>query len=124
LVPVPTLNTPTTTLLLVPDKNANCRRGPGTVYSVLTSVLAGQTVELSGRNEENTWWFTVLPGNNRCWISMVAGLPDGDPMLLPILQAPPTPVPTQADSGCSQYQSVADCTAAGCSWNMNQNACH
>ncbi|MDP1624339.1 MAG: choice-of-anchor Q domain-containing protein [bacterium] len=106
------------------DKNANCRRGPGTVYSVLTSVPAGETVELTARNEGNTWWFTVLPGNYPCWISMVAGKPNGNTNQLPVKQAPPTPIPTAEIIQCSNYADASSCTSNGCAWDKQKNSCH
>lgn len=112
------------TLQLTLVQNANCRWGPGTAYSVLTSVLKDQIVTLSGRNDDNTWWFTVLPGNNRCWLSLVAGQPNGDTSLLPVMQAPPTPVPTNEPNLCLQYGNANSCAAAGCTWNPQKNTCH
>ncbi len=106
------------------DKNANCRTGPSTVFPVLTSVLQGQTVQLSARNDENTWWFTVLPGNNPCWISMVAGHPTGDTNQLPVKEGPPTPIPTTEVIQCSQYADPSSCTSNGCTWDKQKNSCH
>ncbi len=100
---------------LILTKNANCRHGPGTVYSVLTSVLAGETVQVIGRNQDSSWWYTIIPGDFRCWISNSSGQPDGDPNQLPVLQAPPTPTATtQPDQGGIDfdqdgYQAGKDC---------------
>ena len=110
------------TLLLV--QNSNCRRGPGTDYPVLTSVLKGQTVQLLGRNEDNTWWFTILPGNNPCWLSLISGQPNVNPQGLPVHPYGTAPAPTEEMNTCTQYGDVQACEAAGCSWNANKNACH
>lgn len=75
---------------------ANCRQGPGTVYGVVDSALAGEKVEVIGRNAESTWWYSQLK-NNKCWISNVAGVPTGDINQLTVVQAPPTPVPTATE---------------------------
>jgi hypothetical protein len=124
--PAPTKEIPTAggevSLTLI--QNSNCRRGPGTDYPVLTSVLKGQTVQLSGRNEDNTWWFTVLPGNNPCWLSLVAGQPNGNPNGLPFHPYGTAPAPTEETNTCAQYGDVQACEAAGCSWNPNKQACH
>jgi RNA polymerase sigma-70 factor (ECF subfamily) len=93
--PTPTGSLTPGPLMLILTQNANCRHGPGTVYSVLTSVLAGQSVQLIGRNDQNTWWYGIIPGNFKCWLSSVAGQPEGDTSLLPIIPAPPTPTPTR-----------------------------
>ncbi len=121
LVVIPS-NTPSGQLSLTLIQNANCRRGPGTAYEVLTSVLKGQTIQLSGRNEDNTWWFTVLPGNNPCWISMVAGKPNGDSLQLPQHPYPTAPAPTE-EVDCSQFKDSNSCQTAGCKWNANQQVC-
>lgn len=105
-------------------QNSNCRRGPGTDYPVLTSVLKGQTVQLSGRNEDNTWWFTILPGNNPCWLSLAAGQPNGDTHRLLVHPYGTPPPATEETNTCTQYGDVQACEAAGCSWNANKKACH
>ncbi len=100
---------------LLLDKNANCRHGPGSVYPVLTSVLAGQTVQLIGRNTQNTWWLSIIPGDFQCWISSGSGQPEGDSGLLPVLPDPPTPIPTTetgtggTDFDKDGYNSDKDC---------------
>jgi hypothetical protein len=62
-------------------KNANCRQGPGTKYEVVTSFLAGQTVEIVGRNPDfdNTWWYVKIPDDNgKCWVSLTTAQAYGD----------------------------------------------
>jgi Bacterial SH3 domain len=84
-----TPSVPTLTLI----KNANCRRGPGQIYDVLTSLLAGQAVPIVGKNEDATWWLVHIPTGERCWISAVTGNVSGDINAVPIAAAPPTPAP-------------------------------
>lgn len=91
--PEPT-EAPTGATSMTLDKNAFCRYGPGVVYPTLTGVLAGQSVQLIGRNQDGTWYYSIIPGNFKCWISSGTGTPDGDPNGLPVLVAPPTPTPT------------------------------
>ena len=104
--------TPTPGLpMLVLIQNANCRKGPGTVYSVVTSFLKGQILQVDGRNDQVPWWWWVLmPNSNQhCWISISAGTPSGDPNSLPVIQAPPTPVPTEIDFDKDGYGASVDC---------------
>jgi CSLREA domain-containing protein len=92
--PVPTATPTPSTFIFVITKNAFCRHGPGTVYPPLTSVNAGQQAELLGQSEDGMWFYGIIPGNFRCWISKIAGEPSGDVSLLPRIPAPPTPTPT------------------------------
>lgn len=93
---LPTVTPEATPFILVVQVPANCRQGPGTVYPVVNSALAGENVQVVGRNAESTWWYSQLK-NNKCWISNVAGTPSGDLNLLPVIQPPPTPVPTATE---------------------------
>ena len=71
-----TLTGPVVTLI----KNANCRKGPGTAYDVVTSYLKGQTLQILNRNPDfnNTWWEVKMPTGGRCWISLLTGQAHGD----------------------------------------------
>jgi len=93
LVPSPTpVVSPTSVLPMARFiQNANCRRGPGTRYFVVTSFFEGFEIELIGRSEPGLplWW---LVGENwRCWVSDVTIERLGAVDLLPIVLAPPVP---------------------------------
>jgi hypothetical protein len=75
---------------------ANCRQGPGIAYAVVNSAQAGEQVQVIGRNVESTWWYSQVD-NDKCWISDVAGKPEGDPGQLPVIDAPPPPPPTAVE---------------------------
>jgi uncharacterized protein YraI len=72
-------------------KNANCRKGPGTQYHVVTSFEKGKTSDAGGRNDEGTWWSVLNPSGGSCWVSdstvEKAGVFDG----LQVLAPPPLP---------------------------------
>ena len=91
--PTPTSAPPVATFLT----NANCRRGPGTVYDVVTSLQQGQSVPIDGRNAEGTWW-RVLPQGllTGCWVSGSTVEVMGDVSAVPLIAAGPTPTPEQA----------------------------
>jgi len=77
-------------------QNANCRRGPGTRYFVVTSFLAGAQVELTGRSEPGLplWW--LVGGGWNCWLSDVTVQTSGDVDRLPVVPGTPVPAaPTQ-----------------------------
>jgi hypothetical protein len=67
--PTATLSGPVATFI----KDANCRSGPGTSDSVVTSFFNGETVQIVGRNPDynNTWWYVVIPSTGgKCWVSL------------------------------------------------------
>lgn len=95
--PTPTLTAVPTTassdVILTVEVPANCRQGPDVGYPVVTSVLAGQKVQVVGRNEQSSWWYAKVAGEE-CWISGVAGTPQGSIDQLPVKEAAPLPTPT------------------------------
>jgi hypothetical protein len=84
------------------SKNANCRQGPSQVYEVVTSFSQGQSISIEGKNKDNTWWLVRIPTGGRCWISGVTGNTTGNIENVPIVEAPPAPLPTSVQ-GCYVY---------------------
>jgi hypothetical protein len=76
-------------------QNANCRRGPGTIYDVVTSLQQGQVVQVDGQSAgEPRWWWIVLPeGAGHCWVSSSTMEVEGPLDQVPVIAAPPTPTP-------------------------------
>ncbi len=74
--------------------DANCRFGPDTVYSVVTSFKKGTELPVEGRNSNNTWWWVLINNGQNCWISASLVEVFGSVTNLPVISAPPTPVPT------------------------------
>ncbi len=88
-----TLGHPSARLLL----NANCRQGPDAAYEVVTSLLADQTVEIDGRDQDGGWWWIRLPNSQaHCWIGGNLVEASGNLGSLPVVAAPPL--------GCWVYQ--------------------
>ncbi len=87
--------TPKPNIDLTVDKNTNCRKGPGTNYTVLTNVPQGTTVSAEGRNEDSSWWY-IQPSDTQpaCWVADSTvdklGSPEGVPVMVgPVLPDPP-----------------------------------
>jgi hypothetical protein len=79
------------------DKNAFCREGPSTVFSDVTAMTAGETVDILGRNDElgSLWYFVEWKKFTvKCWVAASTGHPLGDLTAIPELASPPTPTPT------------------------------
>lgn len=128
LVPIPPISTPVPEFTL--SKNANCRFGPSQLYEVYTSFLAGQILPIQGRNEEANWLYARTPDKEFCWISIVTGVYNGDPNLLPVIEAPPPPEPTEEGQQQPNYNSCQDyptqqlckqdpANIGGCYWSPN-----
>jgi hypothetical protein len=98
-LPLPSITTDVPCLPCIPviQVPANCRQGPGTAYAVVNSALPGEEVLVNGKNAEGTWWFSQLK-NDKCWISDVAGTPQGDLDLLSVVPAPPVPAATATEA--------------------------
>lgn len=71
--------------------NANCRKGPGARYDVVTALAQGALADAVGRNQESNWWLIRVPETQaRCWVAgttvegsgALDGLPveTGDPL--------------------------------------------
>jgi serine/threonine protein kinase len=108
---LPTLTeTPVRYEVSVSSDYANIRSGPGTVYGVVASKPRDTALIAIGRNEAGNWLVIQLDPDTIGWISNVTIMTDYDPMLLPVVDAPPTPViptkkPTEKKSGGSSGSS-------------------
>lgn len=73
----------------IQDELVNIRRGPDTGYPILTQVVAGQTLGVTGRNEAGNWLQVCCPAPNeeRGWL--LASLLDVPELLPNILEAIP-----------------------------------
>jgi hypothetical protein len=70
--------------------NANCRRGPGTEYDIVTNLPQGLTAPIVGRNPDSSWWQVQVPGTQtRCWVSGENVETSGDTGGVPIVEPPP-----------------------------------
>ena len=99
--PTPTLTatTPACEAVFTLDKNANCRKGPGTVYDVFTSYFAGEALQVDGRSSDGTWLWVQVPdtAGAHCWMSTAVGSSSSDVACKQVIAAPPTPTPKPVD---------------------------
>lgn len=96
--PSPTPGSP----ILTAVYNANVRFGPGEEYPVIDFLLAGQTADVVGRNDDTpigTWWLIERTEQGRNgWIWSGAVEVSGSTVGVPVLEKPPTPTPTKGPS--------------------------
>jgi uncharacterized protein YraI len=102
----------------VTTAGVNVRRGPGTGYDVIGSLLAGFEMELNGRNADSTW-FRAPYALSEGWIYAPLLTTSGDTGSLPVINVPPppptatpippTPIPaTAAPATTAPSQSTVD----------------
>ena len=87
-------------------QNANCRRGPGNNYYLVTSFTQGTQTQTDGRNDAATWLDILVSGTQaHCWA--LASTTDVGAAIggLPVLPPPPLP-PAPAN-----FAHHADCQA-------------
>jgi hypothetical protein len=118
------------------NQNVNCRRGPSTAYSEVGALLQGQTALVTGRNQDNSWYYIDLNGT-QCWVWSGAVTATSNVNEQPLVPAPPLPItvtpsatspPPPAYSACHDYPDIATCNSdpmnfGGCSWNTGTNQC-
>lgn len=99
--PVPVTGTPPTpsaTVVTAPTFvfriNGNCREGPSTQHAIVTSFLAGEQIPIEGRNEDNSWFWLLVPGGGHCWASAGTGDALGPFGSLTVIIGPTLPVAT------------------------------
>ncbi len=103
--------------------NANCRKGPGTAYEIVTSAPKGMLVPISARSEDGEWLYGKVYGAY-CWISENLGEFNGNVTDLPVRKPPlHTPPPTFLPSltpavNCSVYTTQTRCNrfTDSCKW--------
>ena len=74
------------------SSTVNVRMGPGTNYPVITKLNPGTKISVRGRDIENRWLVLIPPPSG--WVSRDYVSLTGDTGGLPVIDAPPTPVPT------------------------------
>jgi uncharacterized protein YraI len=85
--PVATLQTPATTDFFVTvSTNVNVRSGPGTGYTVIGLLVAGDTVDVTGRDSADNDWLRLDFNGMEGWVAFFAVDVTGDPDEAPIVE--------------------------------------
>ena len=123
------------------NQNVYCRKGPSPAYGDVNVLLRGQTVPITGRVQDNSWYYINLNGT-QCWVwggaVTAIGNIDQQPLVaappLPITETPipqtePPPVSTEAPyTACHDYPDLGTCNTdqmnfGGCTWDTGTNKC-
>ncbi|HEU0296397.1 MAG TPA: SH3 domain-containing protein [Anaerolineales bacterium] len=69
--PVDTNAYPTTVKYIMAQKDVRMRTGPGTQFSILGYIAAGQTAKVTGVSANGDWWRVICPDGSEsaCWVS-------------------------------------------------------
>jgi len=72
------------------DQAVNCRFGPGTSYSIIGILNPGRRAEITGRNEDSSWWYVKNPNDPStfCWLLASLTEAEGDVDSLPVVDPP------------------------------------
>ena len=91
LTPEPTATEDTLPLLTL-IQDANCRKGPGARYDVLTSLTKGTQSLAQGRNAASSWWLVQVPQTViQCWMSGISLEGTGEAGAVPVVEVGPLP---------------------------------
>ena len=59
-------------------QNANCRKGPGTLYDVVTALTEGSVADALARNDLASWYRIAVPDTDAtCWVAGSTGEASG-----------------------------------------------
>lgn len=75
----------------------NVRRGPSTLYPILTALHAGESADIIGRNPDGFWWKIVCPQpyGGECWSSAREQYSTAvNAQSVPVAAVPPLPTET------------------------------
>jgi hypothetical protein len=76
----------------------NCRTGPDIFWAVAAIVQPGQSVEITGKNVDASWWYVRHPqaAAGSCWVSATYASVSGNVSTVPFVAADPS-APTSGD---------------------------
>lgn len=101
LEPTPTATVTPSRASLSVTTPANCRRGPGVIYDIVTALSAGSRHDILGQSRffGPLWWLVEVEGTE-CWVFSDLVETTGDLSMVAVAtpQATPTPAPTAVRS--------------------------
>ncbi len=117
--PTPTEPPPTGTLTITPSPtlafvevevsvDTNCRSGPNISFNYVGALLVGERTQVVARSNVPNYFIVNNPDRpgSTCWLWDRYATILGDPLSLPMLEAPPTPTPAPATVGGWAYTDV------------------
>ncbi|MCJ7513518.1 MAG: hypothetical protein MUO23_11185 [Anaerolineales bacterium] len=124
-VPPPAAETPTPTATNAPtipqavvSENTNCRTGPGTVYDLVYSALAGSQLTIVAGSTVPEYVIGEIPNKpgQTCWLWTKYATISGDTSVLPKQTPPPTPTPSV--NFTLEYNGINSCVGWGIGFKL------
>ncbi len=121
-------DTPTPSATAIPaipqaavSQNTNCRSGPGTVYELLYSALAGSQFTITAGSTVPEYVVIEIPGKpgQTCWLWTRYASLSGDVNNLPKQTPPPTPTPSVGFT--LEYNGVNSCVGWGIGFKVTNS---
>ncbi len=113
--------TPTITPTYSPPRleikaSSECRNGPGQEFKIVTTLQAGERVEIVGKHPSEDYWVVKNPrGSGTCWVQGQNATPTGSHWTAPTVSPPPTRTPSPpARPSLKRYEFF-------CTWNGANN---
>ncbi len=98
------------------QSNANCRKGPDKRYSVVTSVLAGQSFPIEGRNDDGSWFKVLFKQYVHCWLAATTGSANVLSDDIGVVAAPALATDTP-QFNCADFKDRSSCSShLACEW--------
>jgi uncharacterized protein YraI len=98
------------------SSSMNARSGPGTAYTVVGAINAGEQVEITGKNPQGDWWQVLLPSGQPAWLYGALVQTSGDTAAVAVAadipEPPPTPVPAPVAEAPPAEAPAAEAPAA------------
>lgn len=84
--------------------NAYCRKGPNTLYDIVTFIQKGTAYDVVGRDSQNAWWLINAPGVSPCWVggaNVSVNGPTEQALVVQGLPLPETPALFESSGDCN-----------------------
>ena len=105
------------------SQNANCRKGPGAIYTIVTSLAQGSHAQADGRNDPGTWLDVLIPGTQaHCWVLASTVTASVTPASLPVLPLPVLPGAPTSLSDHATCQAKSKSFSVKLTWSNAPNA--
>jgi uncharacterized protein YraI len=90
--------------------DADCRFGPGTGFSLISTLRLGETARILGTVSDQSWWQIKDPQapGTKCWVAGSAVTSSGDISRVPVLPIPSGLVTAVSISGPAVIHSTCD----------------
>jgi hypothetical protein len=129
--PAPTVEPTPGAPMISASIDTNCRKGPSTIYEVISYLLVGKTSEVVNKYQNGQWWVIKDPNDpgKRCWVWGQTTTVTGNWNQLLEATVPPTPSLVLLISGSAVFPGSPDpdhysgpCpTHVNMSWSVTSN---